>query len=157
MPVPVNMNVKKPETSMGRRLFAQGAQVIGGMYGGPAGAAAGGAIGGRIAGNDGSQSSGGGGMEGMMGGLMGGMGGGQAAPPPEPLQTGGSMPLPASNPDNSFTRRLASKTQDPQIGIQEGLNALTALPPDLRQQYTAPLVKAQMSMGGGRAGRNYTA
>lgn len=149
----IAMPQKNHETPIGRRLFGTVASIIGGIYGGPAGAAAGGAIGGEVA-KDGGGGGGGGGLGGMLGGLMGGGGAKAPAPAPTPVQGSGldlsqQLQQPALG-DSAFSRRMGSLTQNPEFGLNQGLEALREMPPEVRQQYTPTLIKARsMARGGG--------
>lgn len=142
MGVQVTMPQQKQETSMGRRLFAMAAPVAGFALGGPAGAAAGSLIGSKLAGASTSDSI-----------MNAAQTGAQAAVAPKatPTKTEGlDLSTKLQKPElgeSAFSRRFSNLSADPKMQIQEGLNALTMLPPDLRKQYTGTLVKAQFAGG----------
>src|SRR3989344_3707034 len=147
MAAQIMMPNKQEETSIGRRLIAMAAPIVGGIYGGPAGAAAGGALGTKVRGGTGQDALAGGAQAGIDKYLS------DKAEKDKKEQEANSES--AQTPDlseklqrsefgeSAFARRSAAKSQDPQIAIQDGLNALPHLSPELRQQYTAPLVRAQ--------------
>ncbi len=142
MAVQVMMPQKRQETSMGRRLFAMAAPIAGGMIGGPAGAAAGGVIGSKMAGGTGADAA----LSGAQAGFAQ-----HTSDTKADLAAKSSMGLTASQglqkPElgaSAFGRRLNASTQNPQVAIDQGLDALTAMPQPLREQYTPALIKAKM-------------
>ncbi len=148
MAVKVNVPTKQQDTSMGRRLFAMAAPIAGGMMGGPAGAAAGSILG--------SKMSGGSIQEALQNGLMTGAQQGLTRSPAEKpeisvenLNASQGLQQPGIG-DSAFGRRINMKSQDPAMAINEGLGVLSELPPDhpFRKQYTEPLVRAQLKLGG---------
>lgn len=138
MAVNIMIPEKKNETSMGRRLFAMAAPMAGMALGGPAGAAAGAMLGNRIAGGSVSDS--------VMGGMQAGAGAMSGAKgvknPVDNSMLQESQKL--QNPADQFGRRMGMLSQDPQAVIQEGINAASFLPNDLRKDALKPLIQAQM-------------
>jgi hypothetical protein len=139
MAVQIKMPEKRQESSMGRRLFAMGAPVVGGAVGGPAGAALGGILGSKMSGGSTQDSLMAGAQAGVTQGLT------KTAAKPEGLDMSQKLQMPALG-DSAFARRFSAASQNPQVAIQEGLSVLPELPQDLREQYTEPLVKAQLAL-----------
>jgi len=165
MAVEVASPKKQQNTSMGRRLLGMAAPVVGGIYGGAAGAAAGGMIGAKITGASTQDSV----LAGAESGLSAqasseskskSLAKGLDNTKPAASITNGMSDLRGQSiqpvAESSYSRRLMSKTQDPQIAASEGLDILSQLPQShpMRQQYTEPLVRMQvMSQRRGHAGR----
>lgn len=125
------------QTSMGRRLFAMAAPIVGGAFGGPAGAAAGAAIGNKIAGASTEDA--------IMGGLQTGalQGISKAV---TPASSGSIVGRGAGGAQSAFSRALSAKSQDPQVGVAQGLSVLETLPQDdpLRQELGPSFIRAGM-------------
>jgi hypothetical protein len=121
--MPVEVVKPQQQTSIGRRLLGMAAPIVGGAVGGVGGAIAGQVIGGKLSGQS-SQAA-------LLGGAEAGV---------------NSMGQQKPQETTSITRRNDALSQKPDVAINEGLNALALLPKDdpLRQQYTGPLVQAQM-------------
>lgn len=114
------------QTSMGRRLFAMAAPIVGGAFGGPAGAAAGAMIGNKLTGASTEDA--------LMGGIQAGASQG--------LSKAGS-----SGPNQgAMGRALDAKSQDPQVAVKQGLSVLETLPIDdpIRQELGPSFVRAGM-------------
>ena len=131
------------DNSMTRRLFSLAAPIAGFAIGGPAGAAIGSTLGGLASGESGTQAALGGAKSFMsskknVGGADDGISGSDSPDLPQ-LQK-------PDLGDSAFGRRISSLSQDPRIGVAQGLDALSQLPVDhpLRQEYTPILVRAQM-------------
>lgn len=141
------------QQSIGRRLFSIAAPIVGGIYGGPAGAAAGSALASKV---NGSTTQGA-----LMSGLQTGVSEKLNAKPEAVAEQAPIVPTPEQMPSraepmmaqNAFGRRLGAASQNPQVGINEGLNVLASLPKEhpLRKDLTAPLVQAQFAAKGIRA------
>jgi len=112
----MGVDVIKPQTSMGRRLFGMAAPLIGGAFGGAGGAAAGSLIGSRVAG----------------------------ASPGDALLNAAQTGI--QSKESATARRLAQAKQSPQMAIKEGLDAAATMDPNdpLRKTYEETLVRAQM-------------
>lgn len=56
-----------------------------------------------------------------------------------------------SEPYNAISARLQAKSQDPNMAINQGLNALKdpSVPDYVRQQYAEPLLRAKYKINGG--------
>lgn len=142
---------KAQETSIGRRLFAVGAPIVGGAFGGPAGAAAGSVLGSKVGGASN--------QEALMGGLQSAISrgitkGGATSAAPQGLDQSQKLAMPALG-DSAFSRRLSASSQSPKIAIKEGLDALTGLPPELREMYTPALVQAELALEKPQLGGSY--
>jgi len=146
---------REKETSMGRRLFAIAAPIVGGIFGGPVGAAAGGAIGAKVAGAEGSDA--------IMSGAQAGLGQMGSAPGvKQATDTLGQSKQLAGPTESAYSRRLQLSKENPAVAFNSGLEALPDLEarglisPDQRKQYTGALVQGQMALGGRRNARfNY--
>lgn len=127
----------KQQTSMGRRLLAMAAPVVGGAFGGVGGAIAGGILGGKLAG--------GGSREALLQGVEAGASKAMAPKAKEVEGLDASKNLQKPELGSAFSRRQDAISQSPQVAINEGLSALSMLPKeDPLQQYAGPLVQAQM-------------
>lgn len=119
------IEVKKGQmqSSMGRRLFAAAAPLIGGAFGGPAGAAAGQILGSKMGGAT-AQEALGQGISGLAGSAI----------------SGG---LSSSNP---AARALSVKQSDPEAMLNEGLTILGTLPKDdpLKRELAPAFIQAEM-------------
>jgi hypothetical protein len=147
MSVAINIPQKKQDTSMGRRLFSMAAPIVGGALGGPAGAAAGSMLASKMSGGSTEDAV----MSGIQGAASQGLSPAAAKPgvSVENLNASQGLQMPNMG-DSAFGRRLSViGNSNPQVALQEGLNTLSALPTDhpIRQQYTAPLVKASYMAG----------
>lgn len=140
----INIPEKKQSGSIGRRLVGAAAPIVGGIFGGPAGAAAGAAIGSKL--NGGSN------QDALMSGISSAASPGVAGAAPAVAGATGmaldgskSLQMPQLG-DSAIGRRAAIKSQDPQMALAGGLDALSQLPQQhpFRQAYTEPLVRAQM-------------
>lgn len=140
---------KKQESSIGRRLFAMGAPMVGGALGGPVGAAIGGMVGSKVGGAS-TQDA-------VMGGVQAGIAQ-KAAPaasaPAAGLNQSQKLSMPALG-DSAFSRRMSASSQNPKIAIHEGLEALKAMPPEIQDQYAPDLIKAQMALERPQLGASY--
>lgn len=144
MSVKVNIPAKSQETSVGRRLFSMAAPLVGSAFG-PVGAVVGNVLGSKAAGASNADT------------IIGAAKAGVATAAKEPAAPASNKVLGEELPqlqkpelgESAFGRRLSVASQNPQVGLQEGLNALSVLPPDhpMRQQYTEPLVKASYLAG----------
>ena len=151
MSVKIQIPEKRQDTSIGRRLFAMAAPIVGGALGGPAGAMAGSLIGNKLSGASTQDAILGAAQQGI--GAAGKSEAPQAVAPTASAQVLG-QPLPQLEKpdlgDSAFGRRLNAVSQNPQVALQEGLNTLSILPQDhpFRKQYTEPLVKASYLASG---------
>ena len=129
------VEVIKPQqqTSIGRRLIGMAAPIAGAALGGPAGAAIGGLLGSKL--------SGGSTQDALLS-----AGQAYASTPKGQAQSSGNIV--GDGAGGALSRRYGSLSQDPQVAIQEGLNAATLLPPDIRKQVTPTLVQAQFASRG---------
>lgn len=136
----------KQQGSIGRRLFAMAAPVAGMAIGGPAGAAVGGMIGAKMSGAN-TQDA-------LFSGAKTGLSAGGEAPEKGATPSGAVDPSllqesqKLQNPADAFGRRMSAKSQDPQIAIQQGIEAASVLPDDLKRSALEPLVKAKMMSQG---------
>ena len=117
----INIPQANNQGSMGRRLFAMAAPIVGGALGGPAGAAAGALVGGKLGG----------------------------ASTQDAVLNAAQAGINAKS-DTPAARRATAAGQNPQVAVSEGLSVLSTLPPEhpMRQELTAPLVKAQFAAKG---------
>jgi hypothetical protein len=159
---------KKQESGLFQNILGTAGTIVGGIYGGPAGAAAGGAIGNTVGGAvSGGQNKDGAGdaiAKRLAGGLTSSgaeSAGGAAVDNSESaivkrateagaLEQQMNQKEMTNQMDSPFARRMQTAQQDPRVGIQEGLDALTYLPQGhpLREEYTPALVRAQRMSGG---------
>lgn len=129
------VDVIKPQQqgSIGRRLIGMAAPIAGAALGGPAGAAIGGMIGSKL--NGGSTQD-----------ALLNAGASYASTPRGAGPADGSIV--GQGAGGAFSRKMGALSQDPQVAIQDGLNAATLLPPDIRKQVTPTLVQAQFASRG---------
>lgn len=143
---------KKQDTPMGRRLFAMAAPMVGGAIAGPVGAAVGGTLGAKATGANNQDAL----LSGAMSGASQGISKAGKAPSPIAGQNVNlSQEMVKPELGSQFSRRAFSLSQDPQVAVKEGLNALGQLPQNdpLRQEYAGVLIKADML--GSRNARKY--
>jgi hypothetical protein len=140
----MGIEIKKgnQQSSMGRRLFAMAAPVVGGAIGGPAGAAMGSMLGSKMSGASTEDA--------VMGGVKAGMAQGVAGGAETATKTGAGLPgMPSPNEamPTVFGRRMAMKAEDPAAAIQGGMSVLESLPPGhpLKQELAPVLLQTQFA------------
>lgn len=127
------------QTSMGRRLFAMAAPIVGGALGGPAGAAAGSMIGNKLTGASTEDA--------LMGGIQAGASQAISKATSDPSTTeGGIVGRGAGGYQGAMGRALDAKSQDPQLAVKQGLSVLETLPIDdpLRKELGPSFIRADM-------------
>lgn len=158
------INIPQGKGPAGRRLLGIAAPIAGTALGGPAGGAIGGIIGGKLA-NPGQQdtlSTLGSGMSGAAaGGGESGMAGvktalGFGAKAKAATAAPGASAPAVSAPGTPANRRLEVASQNPDVVLQGGLDALTelGLPQQAREHYTDGIVRARMALRGSRGNYN---
>ena len=146
MAVKIDIPQKAQDSSMARRLFSMAAPTVGTALGGPVG----GAMGSILA----TKAAGGTTQDALISGISTGVGAalkGKSDKPKAVVDDGLNKSKDFKMPElgeSAYGRRLNYLSEDPQVGIQEGLNTLAELPTDhpLRTQYTEPLVKTQFML-----------
>lgn len=128
------------QTSMGRRLFSLAAPIVGGAFGGPAGAAAGSVLGSKLNGNSTEDAL----MNGLQSGVSVGLS--KSKNPQDESSQNSQDRIVGRVAGGAASRMLAAKSQDPQIGVAQGLSVLESLPENdpLRQELGPSFIRASM-------------